>query len=666
MIILLFFLSLAAFVSHRIGLMDSSFSVMAETKDIPRELIMSKGVDASFDKSDGIALQCQLENLDAYNFCGVGIALSDKSINQGVDLSVFNRVELSLKYNAPINDGKLKISFRNYNENYSTEKDMVSLKFNSIAYNPNSYDPSVVIPLAALKVDNWWIEQYKISFDDSQVELSNVTFLEILTNSMNISGHYVIEIENIVLYGELISESNLLRLILLVWLIVIIYLITLQRNKLKRLSMSDTLTGLYNRQGIQAWTNKKISPVIKQNQLYMFYLDLDDFKKVNDTYGHHVGDSLLVAFSKQIQNFLDLNLKTPYAFSRLSGDEFALVTVGLQNDKIINFAENLLKTLDAPLLLENHQTYIRASLGISELKEEIRSFEDLLGRADSAMYYAKKEGKNCYKLFDQSISQDLFFRKKTAEKIKNAIIQNDFHLNFMPIFETKSLKMASVEVLLRTNSEALKGIGPDVFIPIAEQFNLIKDIDLWVIEATFQQIAGEKDFLSENPLVFCINISAAELHNSLFVAQLKALLKLYKIRPDTIELEITETSLIETDAMSITTLEDIRNLGIKLSLDDFGTGYTAFSQLINYPVDTLKIDKSFIDNLAQGEDTQNAMIKAIISIAQSYQLKTIGEGVELKEQYDFLIDQGCDYIQGYLFAKPMLWGDLKQSILSPK
>ncbi|WP_413699976.1 diguanylate cyclase domain-containing protein [Psychromonas sp. KJ10-10] len=531
MIILLFFLSLAAFLSHRIGLMDTSFSVLDETKDIPRKLIKSKGVSVYFDKSDGLAVRCQLENIEAYNFCGVGIALSGKSLKQGIDLSVFSRVQLSLKYNAPISDGKLKISFRNYNDKYSTEKDMVSLKFNSIAYNPNLYNSSVRIPLAALKVDNWWIEQYKISFDNSQVELSNVAFLEILTNSMNAPGDYSIEIKSITLYGEIISESNLLRLTLLVWLIVIIYLITLQRNKLKRLSMSDTLTGLHNRQGVQTWTNKRISSLNKQNQLYMFYIDLDDFKKVNDTYGHHVGDNLLVAFSEQVQNYLDLNLKTPYAFSRLSGDEFVLVTIGLQRDKIIHFTENLLKTLDAPLLLENHQTYIRASLGISEFKDEVNSFDDLLGRADSAMYYAKNEGKNRYKLFDQSISQDIFFHKQTAEKIKNAIIQNDFHLNFMPIFDAKNLKIISVEVLLRTNSDALKGIGPDVFIPIAEKYNLIKDIDLWVIEASFQQIAQEKDFLSENPLIFCINISAAELHNPLFVTQLKALLSLYKISP---------------------------------------------------------------------------------------------------------------------------------------
>tara|TARA_R110001583_G_scaffold25250_4_gene91551 strand:- start:9789 stop:11828 length:2040 start_codon:yes stop_codon:yes gene_type:complete len=664
MIILLFFLSIVAFLSHRIGLMDTSFSILSEENDLPKELIMSQAVEASFDESEGVALNCQLKNPDVYNFCGIGIALSDESIKQGVDLSVFNRVELSLKYKAPINESKLKISFRNYNDKYSTEEDPVSLKFNSIAYNPNSYQSSVVIPLAALKVDNWWIEQYKINFDNSQVELSNVTFLEILTNSMKAPGDYSIEIKNVFLHGELISEANLLKLILLVWLMVIICLITLQRNKLKRLSMSDTLTGLYNRQGIKTWTNKRVSFLSNQNPLYMFYLDLDDFKKVNDTYGHHIGDRLLVVFSKQIQRYLDDNVKTPYAFARLSGDEFALIIVGLQNNKVINFAENLLKVLDSPLLLEDHQTYVRASLGISEFKEEVNSFEDLLGRADSAMYYAKKEGKNQYKVFDKSISQDLFFRKQTAEKIKNAIILDDFYLNFMPIFDAKNLDMVSVEVLLRTNSDALKGIGPDVFIPIAEEYNLIKDIDLWVIEASFQQIAQEKDFLSENPLVFCINISATELHNSLFVAQLKALLNLYKIRPDTIELEITETSLVETDAMSITTLNEIRQLGIKLSLDDFGTGYTAFSQLISYPVDTLKIDKSFIDNLLPAEDKQDAMIKAIISIAKSYQLKTIGEGVEVQEQYDFLVEQGCDYVQGYLFAKPMPWDNLKQSILT--
>jgi len=222
-----------------------------------------------------------------------------------------------------------------------------------------------------------------------------------------------------------------------------------------------------------------------------------------------------------------------------------------------------------------------------------------------------------------------------------------------------------VEVLLRTNTQVLSEIGPEVFIPIAEEYNLIKNIDLWVIEATFKQISKEIALLRQHPLIFCINISAAELHNPDFVPHLIELLTLYKIEPSWIELELTETSLIDTDEMSINMLKNVNALGVKLTLDDFGTGYTAFSQLINYPVDNLKIDKSFIDNLNSSDDTQATMVKAIISIAKSYQLQTIGEGVEKQEQYEFLLEHGCDLIQGYLFAKPMAWSSFKEILTAP-
>jgi diguanylate cyclase (GGDEF)-like protein len=665
MIILLFFLSIGAFVAHRVGLMDTNYPVLIKTSSLSKSLIYSPSVNTHFEKSAGIALNCQLRKLEVNDYCGVAIALSTKSTRYGLDLRDYNRFSATINYTAPLKNADIKIAFRNYNDNYATVDDPTSLKFNSISYNPNLYDSAVVIPFDSLKVEDWWTEQYQVEFNNSQVDLSNIVFIEILSDGMNSVGDYRIDIQNLVLYGQLISESNLLKLMLIIWLIIIICLITIQRNKLKHISMTDTLTGIYNRQGIRNWTNKKILSMENANDFYMFYLDLDDFKKVNDTYGHQVGDQLLIGFSNHIQNFLDSTPNITYAFARLSGDEFTLVIIGIKESELISFAEDFLSVLDLPILLEDHETHVRASLGIAELKQDVKTFEELLARADSAMYYAKKDGKNHYKIFNESVYQDLFFRKQTAEKIKNAIIQDDFHLNFMPIFDAKTLDMVSVEVLLRTNAESLKGIGPDVFIPIAEEYNLIKNIDLWVIEATFKQILKEQVFLSAIPsLVFCINISAVELHNPFFVPQLKELLALYHIKPEQIELELTETSLVDTDLMSIDMLKEVRDLGIKLTLDDFGTGYTAFSQLINYPVDNLKIDKSFIDDLDSTDNTQSTMIKAIISIAQSYQLKTIGEGVEQREQYEFLLEHGCDMIQGYFFAKPMPWEYLKKAIES--
>ncbi|MBB1274492.1 bifunctional diguanylate cyclase/phosphodiesterase [Psychromonas sp. SR45-3] len=661
-IIGLFCLSIAAFLSHRLGILDTSYSVLVNTEDKTKNLITSKHADAYLTEKRKILLQCKLTENNGYNFCGIGIPLTDGIIDNGLDLSRFNRLSLAIKYTAPNENAKLKITFRNFNDNYSKLTDTVSLKFNSISYNPNRHKLPVDIPFDALQVDNWWVEQYKVGFTNSQVELTNVSYLEILTDGMNVIGNYNIEIQRIDLYGKLISEANLLKLILLIWLITIILLITLQRNVLHRMSITDSLTGLYNRQGIRSWTNKKILMGINRQHFYMFYLDLDDFKKVNDTYGHQVGDQLLIGFSHYVENYLDSIENIQFAFARLSGDEFALVVLGLEDEQIKTFAENLIGVWDSPIVLEQHETYARASLGVAKSSGDVKTFDGLLARADSAMYYAKKEGKNCFKVFNEKVSQDIFFRKQTAEKIKNAIIHDQFHLNFMPIFDAKSLKIVSIEVLIRANTHELLGIGPDVFIPIAEEYNLIKSIDLWVIETTFKQIKKEFTFLHSHPLTFCINISSVELHNPTFVQQLTELISLYQIDPTIIELEITETCLVAADLMSVSTLEEIHDLGINLTLDDFGTGYTAFSQLINYPVSCLKIDKTFIDNLNSEDKTTSTMIKAILSIADSYQLKTVGEGVENHQQYEFLLDQGCDMLQGYLFSKPLLWKDLKNKL----
>ena len=664
-IIGLFCLSILAFLSHRLGIVDTSYSVIINTNEIPKTLINSAYTDSNLDEKNGIFLNCKLVKQQGYNFCGVGIPLTNGVINNGLDLRQYNRLSAVIKYTAPIKNAKLKITFRNFNSTYSNLTDAVSLKFNSISFNPNLHELPIVIPFEALQVDNWWVEQYRIDFSDSQVELSNVSYLEILTDGMNNLGDYHIEIESITLYGQLITEANLLKVMLLIWLVTIIFLVTFQHNILKKMAITDNLTGLYNRYGIAIWTNKKILSRINRQNFYLFYLDLDDFKKVNDTYGHKVGDQLLIGFSHRVKKYLDSIVNIQFKFSRLSGDEFVLVIYDLKENQIKKFAASLLNVIDTPIRLEEHETYARVSLGIAQLKQEINTFDELLARADSAMYYAKKEGKNRFKIFNETVSQDLFFRKQVAEKIKDTIIEDTFYLNFMPIFDTKNLNMVSVEVLIRASDETLQCIGPEIFIPIAEEYNLIKNIDLWVIEATFKQIKKELTLLKITPIIFCINISAIELHNPHFVQNLIELMELYQIDTQYFELELTETSLVEADLMSVSTLQEMHSLGIKLTLDDFGTGYTAFSQLINYPVSCLKIDKTFIDNLHSSEKTKSTMIKAILSIAESYNLKTVGEGVEYYEQYSFLEEQGCDMIQGYFFCKPVSWTQLKNILQEP-
>jgi len=665
--LLLLCVSLASISGLHFGLADIAISLIDAGKREQVDAIIKGDLSSSITHTNqATTIDCSLSSLSEFDFCGIGFNLGEKGRENGIDLSAYDSITVTLQYSAPITSAKLKVILRNFNEQYSLLEDNVSLKFNTILLNPNLHQATVSIPLSAFQVEAWWTDMYKVGFENSQIELSNVSLFELISEDMPVTGDYQISVQNATLHGQLISETELLKVILLLWLLCTILLVTLQSNKLQKISMTDPLTGLYNRRGIKIWINKYLSSRHSCQSLAMIYIDIDDFKKVNDTYGHMVGDELLIAFSDRVRKLPYIKGNSSFAFSRLSGDEFTLLCNSQDDSNLKSIANRLLAALKQPIKLGKQEIHINVSIGIAQADNTIKSFEDLLIRADSAMYYAKKSGKNQYKIFNESISKNILFRKQTAENIKNAIIQDQFHLHYMPILDSKTLETVSVELLLRCHAESLRGIGPDIFIPIAEEYDLIKNIDLWVIEACFKQMAMEQSFLADSPVQFCINISAAELHNPRFSKQLQVLIDLYQINPASIELEITETSLVETDEMSIQTLQDIRSMGLKLALDDFGTGYTAFSQLINYPVNCLKIDKSFIDDLDAINDldatdnTRATMIRAIIAIAKSYQLTTIAEGIETASQYHFLSQLGCDMMQGYLFSKPVPWNDFKK------
>ncbi len=665
-VVSLFLCSVLAILAHRMGALKVELDLTLPENYSEYGKISSSNVTSAL-VSDGnqVGVNCSLSDSYDYNFCGLNLTLSEGAPSKGLNIENYDHIELYITYEAPLARPKIRVSLRNFGEAYSKLEDDVSLKFNSVTYQPDKYNAPVIVPLNAFQVENWWVEQYSVGFENGQLDFSNISYLEIVTDNMSNPGEYSIRVLKAKLYGELISEQDLLKIMLIMWLLAIILLITMQRNKLKVISTTDTLTGLLNRRGLQDWVTRNNSHS-NSKPLHMFYFDIDDFKKINDSYGHIVGDELLCGFCYKLRQLIPKGGHDSYALSRLSGDEFAIVFKELDTDDVLKLAERIIKAMHSPIALSSNSIKITVSLGIAATDKVANNYHRLIGHADSAMYYAKKSGKNQFKLFDESVSKDIYFRKQVAEKLQKALQQDEFTLNFMPIFDSKTLQIHSAEVLVRCQAESLKGIGPDIFIPIAEEYDMIKHLDLWVIEATFKKISSEQNFFIEPPIKFCINISALELHNPQFTKHLKKLLNKYKIDPNFIELEITETSLIETDERSIAVLNDIRAMGIGLALDDFGTGYTAFNQLVRYPVNCLKIDKSFIDNLTGDNETKSTMVKAIISIAKSYRLQTVAEGIETPEQFNYLLQHQCDYVQGYLFAKPMSWEALCEKHQSPR
>jgi EAL domain-containing protein (putative c-di-GMP-specific phosphodiesterase class I) len=306
-------------------------------------------------------------------------------------------------------------------------------------------------------------------------------------------------------------------------------------------------------------------------------------------------------------------------------------------------------------VIHDAEINLNVSIGIAMHNSSSESASEILKHADAAMYHAKHSGKNQYCFFNIDILKELSERKEIELSIRKALEDDEFKLLFMPIYQCNNLKMIGAEVLIRSTSKKLSEVGPEKYIPIAESHGLIREIDLWVIENTFIKIKNIIYRPGMENLWFAINISALELHNRQFPEKVKQLLHKHDIPPHRIEFEVTETSLVSQDEISIATLNKLKKLGVSLSLDDFGTGYTAFNQLMNYPVNNLKLDRSFVSNIASQDKNHASMVDIVLTIANSYNMKVVAEGVETKEQLQYLQKLNCNYVQGYLLSKPIEW-----------
>ncbi len=652
----LIFISVGLVTVHRMGALDIEKNLLHESNHVSH---FTYGSDDQLIKHSRMdehhTITCKNQKPSSYSYCGLTFQFDQGQPQHGINLSRYHSIALDVELDVAVEDPRVRVSFRNFSEDYSKVGDPVSLKFNSISYAPSKYPGEIVVPLNTFQVESWWVEQKNVEFANAQLDFSNVARMEFVTDTLSEDTVSTLIIRRATIYGELVSERLLIWLLAGFSLFIICMLIAAQHYKLHRASITDTLTGLYNRRGLHDWVSSAISHRKSTHSLTMFYFDIDDFKKVNDSYGHLVGDELLRAFCDLINTFLTERKPniSAYTFGRLSGDEFALILQDLDREDIEIFANDILLSSETPLDLSSGTFKLNFSLGIASSDDQTSSFDGLLSKADSAMYHAKNRGKGQFKIFDHGVAEDIVFRKKIAEKLAIALKRRQFYLVFMPIFHTQSQQIVGCEVLLRCGSKDLKGIGPDKFIPIAEKFNLIEKIDFWVLETTFKKITTFRNLLPYSKLSFSINISASQLHNRYFTRHVQELVKRYEIDTSFIEFEITETSLIETDAEAISTLQELQDIGIRLSLDDFGTGYTAFNQLLNYPVQCLKIDKSFTDKIPKDKSQDVVMVNAVLSIADSYKLKTTAEGIEHAHQLEYMKNHCCDRVQGYFLSKPL-------------
>jgi diguanylate cyclase (GGDEF)-like protein len=421
------------------------------------------------------------------------------------------------------------------------------------------------------------------------------------------------------------------------------------------LAERDSLTGAANRRMFQLSLERILEPDAAAPHLAntvsaVLFIDLDDFKVVNDTLGHAVGDALLVAVTERVASLVrDSDL-----VARLGGDEFAVLTTDEPDlARARAMADRLVGELRKPYLIDGKPVHISASIGIASARDAVDGARDLVRNADVAMYMAKANGKAGFAVFDPGMHAAIRDRHELATELQVAVELDQLRLVYQPIVELETRRMAGAEALVRWDHPTRGTIPPGQFIEIAEENGAILPIGRWVLrEACRQTGEWQRDGAVPDDLFLSVNVSAREIQQSGFVAGVRATLADTGIDPNRLVLEITETALLRATPATVGTLDELRELGVRIVIDDFGTGYFSLSHLRQFPVDQLKIAGEFVQGADAG-DRSSALAGAIVALGRSLDITTVAEGIETVEQAERMRSLGCTYGQGYLFSRPL-------------
>ena len=420
-----------------------------------------------------------------------------------------------------------------------------------------------------------------------------------------------------------------------------------------RLAYYDALTGLPNRRLFHDRVTQAISASARSN-IYgaVLFVDVDHFKTLNDTRGHNVGDLLLIDVAQRLR----ANIRQSDTVARQGGDEFVILLDNLSSEMsetasmAQHLGEKLRKAMEKPFNLNGIEYSCKISIGISLLTKD-DSLEDLLRQADLALYRAKDAGRNTLRFFDPAMQEALILRTALVSELNSAISQEQFHLYYQAQVNIKG-EIGSFEALIRWQHPQRGLISPDYFIHIAEETGLILTIGKWVMKTACAQLKLWEGDPSTSALTVAVNVSAKEFHQTNYVAQVKRIIKASGINPMRLKLELTESVVVENMQDAIKKMNALKQLGVTFSMDDFGTGFSSLSYLAQLPLDQLKIDKSFVDNIP-GTNNDEMITKTIITMGKGLEMHVIAEGVETQVQREFLEANGCTAYQGYLYGRPL-------------
>ena len=423
------------------------------------------------------------------------------------------------------------------------------------------------------------------------------------------------------------------------------------QKQLVHVAHHDALTNLPNRTLFQQHLERAMQRADRSNlSVALLFIDLDRFKNINDSLGHDSGDALLqevaIRFSAEMRHYDML--------ARFGGDEFAIIIDSVNhNEEVLDFIQQLKVLLQKPFLLANKMVHIEASIGISLYPSNGRTSEELLRNADTAMYQAKRSEQYHFAFYSRELTESTIRRWSLENELHQSLKNNEFYLLYQPKVDRITEKIVGVEALIRWVREDETAVYPSEFIPLAEETGLIINLGKWVIEAAVKQLSEWKNTLFSD-LTIAVNVSGRQICDESFTDFVETCLQQTDIRPEQLEIELTEEHLVSShhEGKGIEALRKLYDLGIKIAIDDFGTGYSSLSRLKQLPISTLKIDKSFVDQIPDNS-RDVAIIKSIISLAKNRGLQVVAEGVEQQCQVDMLREFGCDYIQGYVYSKPV-------------
>lgn len=430
-------------------------------------------------------------------------------------------------------------------------------------------------------------------------------------------------------------------------------------EEMTHLAHYDSLTDLPNRLLFLDRLTQAIKHAKRKNEAVgVLFLDLDRFKEINDTYGHEIGDSLLQLITHRLKR----TVKEYDTVARLGGDEFTIILENATSTTLETLAQKIILETQKPMLVNEIEFFLSFSIGISIYPQDGDSAYLLLKCADTAMYRAKEKGKNTYQFYNTSMTEMTAGRLALQNSLRDALKFGEFEPYYQPKIDARTGKVVGLEGLVRWNHPTKGLVPPFDFIPFAEEIGVIVEIDTFMLYATLEQMKEwHKEGLNTGRL--SLNISSKQLENFSCVSSFEEAIEELDFDTNYLELEVTEGQIMKNQKKSIEILKQIKNLGIRISMDDFGTGYSSLSYLKNLPVDRLKIDRSFVIEIPHAKNDV-AIVKTIISLAKNLGLDLIAEGVEKKEQVDFLVEHGCPMIQGYYYSKPLCAQDCKEFLIA--